>query len=229
MNKKRVNHAYTKCSLFSSLDSSTLDLLVASSKVKSIPSSACIFDIGDPSEELYLLIKGYVSFQYYALNGKKVSLSIADKHMIIGDMELLDPTPRKSRAVAMTACEVAILPKLDFLSTSRENPIVFEKLLKIYSRRLQQATRIMLIKDDTSLLCSVLLNLSHRFGNTTPQGIEIQLSLSQEELASYIGIPRQRLNRMLGDFKNNGWIQTKYNTITLLDEKSMNEFLSRTA
>jgi len=229
MNKKRAKHAYAKCSLFSSIDASTLDHLVASSKVKSIPSSSCIFDIGDPSEELYLLIEGYVSFQYYTQNGKKVSLSIAGKHMVIGDMELVDPTPRKSRAVAMTTCEVAILPKSIFLSTSRENPIIFEKLLKIYSRRLQQATRIMLIKDDTSLLCSVLLNLSHRFGNTTPQGIEIQLSLSQEELASYIGIPRQRLNRILGEFKNNGWIHTKYNTITVLDENSMNQFLSQTA
>lgn len=229
MNNTRVKNSLTQCPIFSAVDNATLEQLTATSLTRSIPTGDVIFDIGQPSEELYVLLKGIVSFQYYAFDGKKVTLGIAEEFMVVGDMELFDPTPRKSRAVVIHDCDVAVLPKTEFLKACRTHPSIYEKLLQIYSRRLQQAARTMLIKDASQLLCSVLINLSQKFGKDTELGLEIQLNLSQEELASYVGIPRQRLNRILGEFKSKNWLSTKYNKITLHDVSSMRQFLARHA
>ncbi|OUS24202.1 hypothetical protein A9Q99_25000 [Gammaproteobacteria bacterium 45_16_T64] len=209
------------CPLYDGIDRQEYELLIEKSRRVRVRAGECIFDIGDPAEEIYLITEGCVSFQYHALSGKRVTLGLADPYMVIGDMELLDPTPRKSRAFVIQNCSLIVTDKHAFLALCRRCPVIYERLLKIYSRRLQYAARTMLLKNDEQLLCSILLNLAKRFGCDDGKGIEIQLPLSQEELASYLGTPRQRLNRMLGEFKRQGWIDVSYSKITLLNVEAM--------
>lgn len=209
------------CRLFSPVDQPGLERLAQATRRCALRERRILFNIGDPSEELYILGSGRVAFRYQDENGRQITLGIAEAGMVVGDMELVDPTPRKSRAIVLLAGTAVIVPRQDFMDCCHAYPAILEKLLRIYSRRLQYCTRMMLLKNEEKLLASVLCTYARRFGSDSPQGRKIDLLLSQEELASHVGVSRQCMNRMIGDFRDRGLISTRYSTITIRDNNAL--------
>jgi CRP/FNR family transcriptional regulator len=214
-----------QCKLFSDCDQSLLERLARVSEYRSFSAGDCVFDVGEPSEELFVMTSGRVSFDMYTIDGKKMVYGFAVPYMVAGDTELFMPSERMSRATTVKDTRVIAIPVNDFLEACRQAPVIFERLLTIYARRLQQVSRFMLKRDDEKLLSEVLLNYSRRFGRQTEQGTEIQIKLSQEELATQTGVPRQRINRIINQWKKMGWLDTTYSRITLVDMSSLKRFI----
>ena len=66
-------------------------------------------------------------------------------------------------------------------------------------------------------LAAMLQTLGLLYGQLEPQGLSLQVRLSQNDLAAMLGVSRQTMNRALGQMIDSGVIQTCYNRITILD------------
>jgi CRP/FNR family cyclic AMP-dependent transcriptional regulator len=53
------------------------------------------------------------------------------------------------------------------------------------------------------------------------EGIEIELRLTQAELASWVGASRERVNKALGTFRDCGLIEVEGKRITILDRPGL--------
>ena len=65
-----------------------------------------------------------------------------------------------------------------------------------------------------------LLELADRYG-VQKEGIEIELRLTQAELASLVGATRESVNKVLGAFRDQGLIEVEGQRITILDRQGL--------
>jgi CRP/FNR family cyclic AMP-dependent transcriptional regulator len=53
------------------------------------------------------------------------------------------------------------------------------------------------------------------------EGIEIELRLTQSELASWVGATRESVNKVLGTFRGQGLIEIEGKKITISDQQGL--------
>mgnify|MGYP000937826506 len=68
---------------------------------------------------------------------------------------------------------------------------------------------------------SLLLDFSKKYGEKVPEGTLIRLPLSREGMANYLGLARETVSRKLGQFENEGYIQSVSNKSILIKEEDI--------
>jgi CRP-like cAMP-binding protein len=99
-------------------------------------------------------------------------------------------------------------------------------VIRMLVRRLAEADqdRIDLAtQDSVGRLAKRLLELASEHGVPVPEGIRIELSLTQDELASWTGATRETVSRALRLMRRLGWIASDQRAITVLDPTALRE------
>jgi CRP/FNR family transcriptional regulator/CRP/FNR family cyclic AMP-dependent transcriptional regulator len=167
------------------------------------------FHQGDPGQVLHLVCQGYLKILVPDESGEEALLTIVGPGDLFGEMALLDGGPRSATVIALEAVETLTLDRADFLVLLRTSPVVVESLLAALARtirRLSDAVLSLMYLDLRSRLVKKLIELAEAHGHEAHGSIEIQVSLTQEELADMIGATRPRVNMLLGFFENRGAI-----------------------
>jgi CRP/FNR family transcriptional regulator, cyclic AMP receptor protein len=91
---------------------------------------------GDRGREFFVLVEGKVDV---ARNGKRVAtLGAGD---FVGEISLLEPTPRTATVTAKTPLRFFVLTPKDFQQMLDENPSVERKVLRALARRVLELSR----------------------------------------------------------------------------------------
>jgi len=61
------------------------------------------------------------------------------------------------------------------------------------------------------------VELAERYGHATEHGVRIDLPITQEELASWVGSSREGVNKALHTLRNRRWVKNERRSITVLD------------
>jgi CRP/FNR family transcriptional regulator len=73
-------------------------------------------------------------------------------------------------------------------------------------------------------ISSALLEFSKKFGKNHPEGLLVELPLSREGIANYIGVARETVSRKLGTLQDEGIIKMLGNKkIIIVDRKALQE------
>src|SRR5690606_16889559 len=90
--------------------------------------------------------------------------------------------------------------------------------------RLENALQSMGVRNVDARLGSLLIEFESKYGSTVPEGILIQLPLSREGIANYLGIARETVSRKLSQLEQEGIIRSLNNkTILITDQSSLKE------
>ena len=71
-----------------------------------------------------------------------------------------------------------------------------------------------------------LLELAERYGLPGPEGVEIDLRLTQGDLASWVAATREFVNKVLGAFRDHGLVKLDGQRIILLDQRGLKKFVA---
>src|ERR1700748_1314435 len=129
---------------------------------------------------------------------------------MFGELSLFDPRPRTSSASAVTDAVLASLKHQALTPFLRERPDVSLHLLRALAQRLRRANDVMadlVFTDVPGRVAKALLDLAGRFGEQTPEGLQVHHDLTQEELAQLVGASRETVNKALADFAARGWLR----------------------
>ena len=63
--------------------------------------------------------------------------------------------------------------------------------------------------DVAGRLAKKLLDLARDYGRNTPEGIVIDVGLTQQDLARMVGVTRESVNKHLGAFRARGIVDTR--------------------
>jgi CRP-like cAMP-binding protein len=179
-----------------------------------------ILRAGAAVEEVILVLEGRVKLVAAGAGGREVVLAIRGPGELIGEMAVLVGMRRTATAMAVDDVEVGSLSGEEFRAYLTEHSDVSLILIRMLVRRLAEADRDRIdlaTHDSIGRVAKRLLELAGDHGVQEAEGRRIDLSLSQDELASWTGATRETVSRALRLMRTLGWIATDRREITVLD------------
>lgn len=194
--------------------------LVALGRKRRYPRGTTLFTEGDTSDRVLLLTDGRVKISSFTDEGREVVLAVRGPGDLVGDMSAIDRGPRLASAYALEDVEAAVVGVSDFLHFLESHPRASLALLQMFVARQRDADqkRIEYLAQDTvGRVASRLVELADRYGAEDAGSVKIDLPLSQEELAGWIGASREAVSKALQALRGRHWIETHRRGITVLD------------
>jgi len=196
-----------------------LEGLASTMRRRAYRRGEAVFHQGDPGQVLHVVYGGRLKIVLPGQHGEEALLTIVGPGDLFGDLALLDGAPRSASVVALEPVETAVLSRAEFLGLLRRSPAVVDGLLATLAqtiRRLSEEVADLTFLDLHARLAKKLLDLSETHGQAADGSIEIQVPLTQEELASMIGATRPRVNKLLGLYEDRGAIARRGRLILIL-------------
>jgi len=175
---------------------------------------------GDPGDALHVLESGRVKVTVYSHAGGGAVLNVLGPGDCFGELALIDGEPRSATVETLEPAETVTLRRVDFLRLLRENEAALEPFLSTLARTIRRLSDAVTDVSFLSLderLAKKLLVLAEEHGQEVAGLVEIQLPISQEELASMVGATRTSVNKVLGQFEDEGLITRRGRRIVIRD------------
>lgn len=209
-------------SLFRGLPQLTIDRIAALASRRTYKRGAVVFMRGDPGDSLYGVVTGRVRISASAPGGKEVFLNIMEPGDAFGEIALLDGQPRTAAATTVSPTELIVIQREQFLALVEREPKLAVHLIELLCKRVRWTSEQM---EDSSLLSAParlakrLLSLAKSHGRATSAGA--QLRISQEELAQFLGLSRQIVNKHLQGWKRKNWISLGRGSVVVANERAL--------
>jgi CRP-like cAMP-binding protein len=162
----------------------------------------------------------------YGADDREVMLAIRGPGELIGEMAALGAQRRTASAIALDDVEAGFLRADEFRIFLSEHPDAALVLMRMLVRRLTEADRdrvALATQDSVGRVAKRLVELAAEHGTPDGAGTRIELSLTQDELASWTGATRETVSRALALMRRLGWIGTDNRSITVLDAAALRE------
>jgi CRP/FNR family transcriptional regulator, cyclic AMP receptor protein len=198
-----------KVPLFASLKPALLDELAAKLAPKSYRRAEVIFHQDDPGSAMHIVKSGQVKIATTSPEGEEVIMAILKDSDFFGELSLLDDKPRSANAVAMEATQTLMLRRADFTDMMARHPEMVAGVLASLAERLRRTDQLLedaVFLDLPARLSKRLLELAQKHGVKTEKGWEIDLRLTQQDLAAALGVTRVALNKHLGRLQDDDLI-----------------------
>ena len=216
----------TKLPLFARLSRIEREHLAASLVPRGYRRGEALFHEGDPGDALHILTSGQVKVFLTTPDGEEAVVALLGPGDICGELAIFDDLPRSASVIALEATETLALHRQNFHAFLRAHPEVVSEVLAVLAgriRRLDEQLKQTYFMDLPYRLSRKLLELSADRGHRTPQGIRIDVPLTQSDLASMVGASRQRVNRILAELRDKQVIRLERRGLTILKPEYFEE------
>lgn len=184
---------------------------------------------GDHSETVFVVLAGRVKISQVTPDGREIVLAVDGPGDLLGEFEAVDPDsgPRTAANVALEPVECRELTGEELRDMLQSNPRIALMLLRWTIRRLKVADRRRIDAtslDTTHRLARFLLELADSQAQPDSPRVDIEIQLTQEELASSIAASRDTVVRAITSLRSLGFIVTARRRITILDTNALRRY-----
>ena len=188
-----------------------------------------LFHEGDDAGAVVVLRDGHVKATMLN-DGREVILAFPGPGELLGELSAVDGEPRSGTVRAVDDIEALVVPGSAFRAFLEHRPRVALVLLRSVAARLRAADRQRVdyaVNDVVVRVAGRLVELCDRFGAEDGGGtVEIGLSLTQDELASWAGASREAVAKAMALLRTLGWVQTERRRIVVLDLPALRRYSS---
>jgi len=200
--------------LLSVLAEEELSLLARVVTRKSYTRGSLILGAGDPTDSLYILISGRIKVFMSDLDGKEVILAILGPNEFVGEMGLIDNSPRSANVVALEPCEIVCIAKPDFKRCLAENSDMAMTVMRGLVKRLREA--------DNQIGSLALMDVFGRVARLLLESAEVvngekvvTKKLSKQDIARMIGASREMVSRVMKHLQAAGYIEIRQDAVVI--------------
>jgi len=187
--------------------------LAARMRSKHFQRNEVIFHRDDPAGHVYLIASGTVKVSVPEEGGQEVVIALHRGGDVFGEISLFDEGARSATVTAMTETVAFALANHDFMDVLRGNPDAMRQLLALLATRIRRSTghiEDLVFLDLPGRVAKLLIDQSELFGTNI-------VSLTQEDLASFVGATRVAVNRVLVDLERRGALKLGRGQIEITD------------
>ena len=217
-----------KVPIFSGLTENELAFICQRAVPRRYTAGQIVFSEGEPCTGLYVVAAGHVRIFKSSPGGREQVLSIDGPGGSIAELPVFDGGNYPASVVAIEEATLLFVSKQDFQTLCLTHPEVALKVLRVVGARLRRLVGIIEELSFTTVrhrLASLLLRLAKN-GKRTPQGVEVTLPASNQELAAQIGTVRELVSRNLSRLQSEGLLTMDGRSVTLCDLKALEEELN---
>ncbi|KDN22121.1 cyclic nucleotide-binding domain-containing protein [Amycolatopsis rifamycinica] len=182
---------------------------------------------GDSSDHVLVLVSGWVRVSTIVEDGREVLFGLRGPGEVLGDFAAVTGSARTATVRAIEPCTVIQLTGAEFVGVLRARPEIAIAVIKTVAARLRNAelARIESAAFDVSRrVASHLVRLAEEHGRTVPEGVVIEVALSQVDIAAQIGAARQTVARTLRGLRERGIVETGRRRILIRELRVLRAF-----
>ncbi|MEM9495202.1 MAG: Crp/Fnr family transcriptional regulator [Pseudomonadota bacterium] len=210
--------------VFAALADDEIDDLIAASSLHKVTAGNPVFSYGDTADAVFFVLSGEIAIEPPPVQGKAVQVATLKPGAILGEISVLDGGG--ARSASALAAKGATLLRMDdetFLNLLAGSPKLSLAIIKGVIAKLRSADRQ--VEDITfqplrARLASFLLKL-------TDGSEETSIVITQAALANRLSATREKVNRRLQTFQQDGAIKLRRGRIDILDREKLSAFAHR--
>ncbi len=188
-------------------------------------ANVTLFHEGDEPGPVVVLLSGRAKIASVSSAGREVIVAVRGPGDLLGELSAIDGEPRSATVTTLEAVEALLVPGSAFAAFLERCPRVALVMLRMVVGRLRYADAQQAdfaSHDVVGRVAHRLVELSERFGATRDEGrIEIELPLSQEELAAWTGASREAVSKALQLLRSLRIVETGRRHVTVLDVEAL--------
>lgn len=206
-----------------------IDKLAEAAVVRSYPKGQIIFHQGDAGEALYVIAEGVVKLHLVSPAGSEMVVATLHPTDAFGELAIIDDGPRSATASALEPARLIAIRRATFLTLLREHPFLMESLLKVVGElvrsTLERAGDLVFL-DLPGRIAKRLLSIADERGETTQEGVAVDLELTQGDFAAMVGGSRPKVNQILRSFEERGWLRIEGRRVIIVDSHRLSRRIS---
>ncbi len=177
-----------------------------------------VFQEGGLPLGMYCINEGVVKLVKLGSNGKEQILRIAKQGDFLGYRSLLVNSRYRASAVAIEDTALCMVPKSSFMKLVKENTAFHEGVTKLLCDVIESAdnkTTDIAYKPVRGRIAEALLMLDRTFDDRE------QITMTREDLASFVGTVKETAIRIISEFKNDKLIEINKRSIRVIDAEGL--------
>lgn len=211
------NCANRQTSVFADLRKDELESLSIQKSCGFFKKGQYIFQENSRLPGVYCIHSGKIKMFRIGSEGKEQIIRFAKAGDMIGYKSILSNEPLSVSAAALDDVSVCFIPKQFLFDTLSINNMFTRKLMEVACHEIGEANKIitnLAQKTVRERLAEVLLILKETFGENEEGYLEVKLT--REEIASFVGTATESVIRLLSEFKKDALIELKGRNIKIL-------------
>ena len=203
----------------SQLETPIRDVLMARSKVVTVPKGTVIFGPGKPPESLLLLLDGTVRVQQLSESGREIVLYRvhAGESCVLTTACLLAYEDYAAEGIAETNVEAAAIPRTVFDDLIASSLSFRKFVFSAYSKRISD---LFLVIEEIAFQ-RMDIRLAQRLIELA--GDDNTVKSTHQQMAAELGTTREVILRQLQEFQRREWVAQSRGTITILAPYSLKD------
>ncbi len=195
--------------LFGGLRPEQLAELAAAARVRELAAGEVLFLAGEKATGLFIIASGRIRAFRVNPQGREQTIHTEGAGATLAEVPMFDEGPFPATAVAEEESTVLFLKKTDVCGFILRYPEVGLTALKLMAKRLRGHAELvdsLALQQVGQRLARFLLAQGRERGSRTRHGLEVDLALSNEELASRVGSVREVVSRAMSRMERDGLI-----------------------
>lgn len=176
-----------------------------------------LFEEGEPCRGLLIIADGRVEVRQISLRGREQVFHTEGPGASLGEGPLFDGGGYIASAVALAPTEALFLPRADMLQLCQRRPAVALAMLKTLARRVRHFAAIVSDLAFRPVAERLARHLQTAIATPIRQGAEIELTVTQAQLAARLGTVRELVTRAFSQLEESGIISRERSRIIIRD------------
>lgn len=177
---------------------------------------ATIYQDGDNSNKIFLILKGVVKSHKMDESGKELITALHKADDFLGFTSFIDNVPYQESASAVEAVELAGISKNSLKEVLGKSQNVSLELMNVLTDNLSEVKEQLLQMAYSSVRKKTAQTIL-QFAEILSEKADDTIKISRNDLASVAGIATESLIRTLSGFKKDGLIEIEGRNIRILD------------
>jgi CRP/FNR family cyclic AMP-dependent transcriptional regulator len=226
--------AFREQRLFCNLSHEALARLQAIKATSVYPKGTLLCLEGQPPRGIYVLCAGRAKLSTTSAEGKSIILRIAEPGEVLGLTAAVSNSPYEATIETLEPSQANFISQSDFVHFLQEFPDVGIKVAQQLTHNCKCAyseiRSLGLSNSVPEKIAKLILAWSEHpieLRRPTINGeIPIRVTLTQEEIAQFVGTSRETVSRVLGDFRRKGWLKIKGATWNILNKRALEHLVT---
>jgi CRP-like cAMP-binding protein len=211
-------------SVITDLPAAELDALMAHSSEQLFSKGEIIFREGSLPSGIFYMRTGMAKKYKVDKEGREQIIYVANSGELIGYHAVLAEERYPDNAAALEESLIGFIPKEDFLHVLDLSKTLSNRLLKTLSHEFTVFANSVVLFAQRSVrerFAMQLILMREKYKQGIVQGMEVEINLSREDLASLVGTARENIVRIIKDFKKEQILETRGRKIIIKDVEAL--------
>jgi len=193
--------------LFAGLPTKRLATVLENCHCLRLPEKKEIYSRGEAGKEMCIVLSGGVKVSTLSADGKEIIFDLLSEGDFFGELSLLDGGPRTATVTTLVPSVLVILERSFLIPFLEANPATATRLLHLLAHRLRVMDKFLeevLFFDSETRLAKRVMALKDIYGKVVGDTVQIELKVSQQDIANLVGVTRERVNKHLKKWERAG-------------------------